>query len=300
MAIVYLNSQWLEEKNAKVSVFDRGFLFADSVYEVVPAYAGNFFRFKEHIERLNRSLTEIKMDWQLSADDYHKIAQGLLDKNQLANASFYLQITRGNNPIRNHQFPTEIEPTVFAMVSELPAVVESIEHISGISAITTDDIRWDRCDIKTTGLLANCLMLQKALESGSDDTILVRQGKVLEATSSNLFMVKDGQIFTPRLGDDLLAGVTREFVIYLAKRLDFPMSEKDISVEELQAADEIWLTSSNKEIRPVVSLNHAKIGNGSIGKVWQQVNAAYQNLKSELYQGQKVKIEGIETYESKL
>lgn len=285
MAIIYLNGQWLEDSEAKVSVYDRGFLFADSVYEVVPAYAGNYFRFEEHIERINQSLSQIKMDFELNSSEYHEIAKTLLEKNNLANASFYLQVTRGKTSVRSHEFPEVIEPTVFAMVSKLPEVKNNAEQVQGISAITCEDIRWGRCDIKTTGLLANCLLLQKALESGADDSILVRDGKVLEATASNLFMVKTGKLYTPALDNHLLAGVTRDFVLYLAKSLGYQLFEVDITQDELSQADEVWLTSSNKEIRPVVSLNHVKIGDGEVGKHWYHFNSAYQKLKSELYQG---------------
>ncbi|NVJ65554.1 MAG: D-amino acid aminotransferase [Gammaproteobacteria bacterium] len=294
MAIIYLNGEWLDESQAKVSVFDRGFLFADAVYEVIPAYAGNYFRFAEHIERLNRSLAQIKMDYRLELDTWLTIADELLQKNGLKNAGLYLQVTRGTYATRSHDLPQNLNPTVVALVSELPPVyAEDRADPQGVKAITADDIRWNRCDIKTTGLLANCLLLQQALESGADDTILVRKSKAIEATASNLFMVKNGQVITPPLGREILAGVTRDFVILLVRQLGFELIEREIQVVELAKADEIWLTSSNKEIRPVVELNHAKIGTGSVGEVWRQVNKSYQQLKYDLYRGQFSEIEGI-------
>ncbi len=286
MAIVYLNGEWLEDSEAKVSVYDRGFLFADSVYEVIPAYAGNYFRFSEHIERLNRSLQQIKLGLVFDKKEWLAIAERLLAKNDLRQASLYLQVTRGAYPIRSHEFPKGLTPTVFAMVSELPPVYDDSLEPIGISAVTCEDIRWDRCDIKTTSLLANCLLLQKALESGADDAILVRQGRVVEATASNVFMVKSGELLTPSLNDEVLAGVTREFVILLAKQLGYRVRQTELLMADLVEADEIWLTSSNKEIRPVLSLNHVKIGGGKVGKVWHEINAAYQKLKFELYHGQ--------------
>ncbi len=295
MAIIYLNGQWSSDSEAKVSVFDRGFLFADSVYEVIPAYASNFFRFEEHIQRLNQSLESVKMNLRFDVDEWLSIGKELLTKNDLKQASLYLQVSRGPSAIRSHEFPAEITPTIFAMVSELPPVVTNKQEAKGIQVISCEDIRWDRCDIKTTGLLANCLLLQKALESGADDSILVRDGKVLESTSSNVFVVKSGQILTPKLSDELLAGVTREFVMLLARNLGYSVLEVDLYEADLQQADEIWLTSSNKEIRPVVGLNHAKIGNGEVGSVWREMNQAYQKLKYNLYQGEFSEIAGINT-----
>lgn len=294
MAIVYLNGEWLDESEAKVSVLDRGFLFADAVYEVIPAYASNFFRFEEHVERLKNSLRQIKLDMQVSADELQAIGQKLLALNKLENASFYLQISRGAYAGRSHEMPEKTSPTVLAMVSALPAVDhDSASQAAGIKVITLDDIRWHRCDIKTTGLLANCLLLQQALESGADDSILVRDGKAIEATASNLFMVTAQKVITPPLDKEILAGVTRDFVIMLVKKLGYELIETEITVAQLAAADEIWLTSSNKEIRPVVELNHVKIGDGKAGEVWQRVNSAYQKLKYELYQGQLSEIEGV-------
>ncbi len=301
MAIIYLNGEWLEDSAAKVSVFDRGFLFADAIYEVIPAYAGNFFRFEEHIQRLNAGLQQIKMDYHLDVPEWQQIAQDLLARNELKNASLYLQVTRGTYPTRSHDLPKSLTPTLIAFVSELPPVYDhEKKQIESIRAITAEDIRWNRCDIKTTGLLANCLLLQQALESGADDTILVRKGKALEGTASNLFMVKNKQVITPPLGQTILAGVTREFVILLVKQLGMEMIERDIPEEELVNASEIWLTSSNKEIRPVVELNHVKIGTGIVGEVWEQVNQRYQELKFNLYRGYFSEIEGIKSNEPKL
>lgn len=293
MSIAFLNGEYLPIKDAKVSILDRGFLFSDGVYEVIPAYSGNYFRFEEHILRLNQSLKAIKLPVAWEFQDWHKMAIKLLKENDLVNATIYIQITRGVSAIRSHEFPANIQPTVMAMVSPLPQVELGMDAVinpnrSGISVITAEDIRWQRCDIKSVGLLANCLLLQQALESGADDTILVRNGSAIEATASNLFIVKDQKVVTPDLEQQILPGVTRDFVIMLVEKLGFELQQRAISMEELALSDEIWLTSSNKEIRPVVTLNGDKVGLGEVGSVWYAVNNSYQKLKSQLYQGKNL------------
>ncbi len=300
MSIAYLNGNFVALQDAKVSILDRGFLFADGVYEVIPAYAGQYFRFDEHLERLNRSLAAIKMELVLNIDEWRQIAEQLLEKNQQLNASLYLQVTRGTYSSRSHELPTQLQPTIMAMISPLPQVAQNLDSkVAGISAITAQDIRWQRCDIKSVGLLANCLLLQQALESGADDTILVRDGMAIEATASNLFIFKDQKVITPPLNQQILPGVTRDFIIMLVKKLGFRLEQRAIPETELLQADEIWLTSSTKEIRPVVRLNDAKIADGKVGAIWHQINELYQQLKKALYQGQLTNIGDISD-ESKL
>ncbi|WP_251358324.1 aminotransferase class IV [Kangiella sp. TOML190] len=290
MSIVYLNDEYLDSKQAQISVMDRGFLFADGVYEVIPAYNGQYFRFEQHISRLNQSLAAIHLPLSISLANWQQIALRLLEANELVNATLYLQVTRGVDPVRQHLLTQSPKPTILAMVTPLPEIqlqanIKDLAAVVAVTAITRTDIRWHRCDIKSTSLLANCLLLQEALENGKDDTILVRNGYAVEATASNLFMVKGQQIITPPLDAEILAGVTREFVLWLAKELGFSTQERLISESELATADEIWLTSTNKEIRPVVELNDVNIGTGRAGPVWQQLFEAYQQLKNDLYQG---------------
>ncbi|NVK22139.1 MAG: D-amino acid aminotransferase [Kangiellaceae bacterium] len=288
MSIAYLNGEFLPLEQAKVPVLDRGFLFADSIYEVIPVYAGALFRFKQHIQRLNNSLAAIKLPLQQTEQQWREILETLIECNDMPNAAIYLQITRGAYPERNHDFPQTVVPTILATISPLPEVQTDSKHsdIKGISVITAEDIRWHRCDIKSTGLLANCLLKQQALESGADDTILVRNGQAGEATSSNLFVVKERTIITPPHSDHILPGVTRDFVVALAHLDGIPLVERNIQAKELSGADEIWLTSSTKEIRPVTQLNGVTIGNGQVGPLWQRMNALYQQLKKQLFSGE--------------
>ena len=288
MSIAYLDGQFLPITEAKVSVLDRGFLFGDGVYEVVPVYAGKLFRFKQHIARLNNSLQAISLPLANSLQDWLDICRQLIEKNQWANASIYLQVTRGAYLERNHDFPADPAPTIFAMVTPLPEIQPKPDSriLQGITAITAEDIRWKRCDIKAITLLANCMLKQQALECGANDTILVRDGKAFEATSSNLFMVRDGVIITPPLSEQLLPGITRDFVLWLAAQHGFLTEQRLIAENELLQADEIWLTSSTKEIRPVARLNDVTIGAGMAGPVWRQMYDHYQQLKAQLYRGE--------------
>ena len=288
MSIAYLNGQYLPIEEAKVPALDRGFLFGDGVYEVIPVYAGALFCFRQHIKRLQNSLQAIHLSMHQSLQDWAEICNRLIEHNQFENASIYLQLTRGAYPDRNHDVPAEPTPTIFAMISPLPAVQlePSEKDLQGISVITAEDIRWQRCDIKAITLLANCLLKQRALECGANDTILVRDGVVLEATASNVFIVRDGVIITPPLSEYLLPGVTREFLLWLAKEHGILTEERSIPEHELLQADEVWLSSSTKEIRPVTRVNDVTIGDGTAGPVWRQMYHHYQQLKSKLYRGE--------------
>ncbi|MHC9509552.1 D-amino acid aminotransferase [Kangiella sp. M94] len=288
MSIAYLNGQFLPIEEAKVPALDRGFLFGDGIYEVIPVYAGKLFRFKQHIARLENSLRGISLALEQSLQYWADICHQLIERNQLDNATIYLQITRGAYLERNHDFPPNPTPTIFAMITPLPEIQPqpSEQDLQGISAITAEDIRWQRCDIKAITLLANCLLKQQALECGANDTILVRNGVALEATSSNLFMVRDGVIITPPLSEHLLSGVTRDFVLWLAEQHGILSEQRSVPEHELLQADEIWLTSSTKEIRPVTRLNDVIIGDGTAGPVWRQMYGHYQQLKAQLYSGE--------------
>lgn len=288
MSIAYLNGQFLPIEEAKVPALDRGFLFGDGVYEVIPVYAGKLFRFKQHIARLDSSLRGISLVLGQSLQDWANMCHELIERNPLDNATIYLQITRGAYAERNHDFPPHPTPTIFAMITPLPAIQRqpSSKDLQGISVITAEDIRWQRCDIKAITLLANCLLKQQALECGASDTILVRNGVAFEATSSNLFMVRDGVIITPPLSEYLLSGVTRDFVLWLAEQNGILTEQRSVPEHELLQADEIWLTSSTKEIRPVTRLNDVIIGDGTAGPVWRQMYDHYQQLKAQLYRGE--------------
>lgn len=273
---VYLNGEYLPLSRAKVSVLDRGFLFGDGVYEVIPAYHGSLFRFQEHILRLENSLHSIRLGFSYSLEKWRSILLPLLDRSK--DQYIYLQITRGVAPKRDHAFPARPVPTVFAMCSDIQL---DTARDAGVKALTMEDNRWDMCHVKATTLLANILMRQQAVELGCAEAILIRNGCVTEGAASNLFAVIDDKLSTPAKNSEILPGITRDVVIELARANGIPCLEKTITLGELQAASEIWLTSSTREIVPVVELDGLQVGAGRPGPVWYKMNALYQRCKQD-------------------
>ncbi len=277
---VFLNGKFLPESQAHVSVLDRGFIFGDGIYEVIPVYGGKLFRFTEHLSRLQNSLDAIRITNPLSSAEWEKMLTELIHLNNDGDQSLYLQITRGSAK-RDHAIPENPTPTVFAMCNELkPLAAEIISE--GVAAITIDDIRWSRCHIKATSLLPNILLRQEALDQGAAEAILIRDGQATEGAASNLFAVIDGIITTPPKGPMLLPGITRDLVLELAKNNGLSCQEKTISLAELQQADEIWLTSSTKEILSVTQLDGQPIKNGKPGPLYQRLLTLYQDYKQTL------------------
>ncbi|WP_456448620.1 D-amino acid aminotransferase [Thiolapillus sp.] len=279
--LLYLNGEFIPEDQARVSVMDRGFLFGDGVYEVIPAYAGLPFRLREHLNRLSNSLAAIRMTPPLDHEQWSQILHQLLQQRGSEDQQIYLQITRGAYGKRLHAIPESVQPTVMAMASPInrrdPELVAR-----GMSVITLEDIRWQRCDIKTITLLANILAQSQAREEGADEAILVRDGLANEGTASNLFMVKDGLIITPPKSPHLLPGITRDLVLELAMDAGIPYAEASISADELETADEIWITSSTKEVMPVTRLNGKPVANGVPGPMWERMDALYAACKERL------------------
>lgn len=278
--IVYLNGDFLPLNEARVSVMDRGFLFGDGVYEVIPVFNGRLFLPEEHLQRLRASLDAISLP--LEIDDQHIIflCQELLQLNaeQGANRVFYLQVTRGAYENREHNFPSPTNPTLFIQCT--PFKPSSIEELSqGASAITMTDIRWHWCYIKTINLLANVLCAQEAKIEGAKEALLIRDGIALEGTSSNLFIVKNGTIITPPLSQQILPGVTRNLLLKLAEKHHLPYREHDISEEDLFAADEVWVTGSIKEVVPITKIDDQKIGNGEPGRITLKMLRLYHEFK---------------------
>jgi len=277
MSIVYLNGKFLPIEQATVPVMDRGFIFGDGVYEVIPVYGGRLFRLEQHLERLARSLAEIRLADPLSPAEWRRCLQEVVSRNAHGDQSVYVQITRGAAP-RDHAFPKDVQPTVFIASSPLKSLpAELAEH--GVAAITLQDIRWQRCDIKAITLLANILLRQQAVDHGAVEAILVRDGLANEGTASNLFIVKNGVLVTPPKGSYLLPGITRDLILELAAVQDIPHREACISVTELESADEVWLTSSTREILPVTELDGRRVGNGKPGLMWRRMMAVYQDYK---------------------
>ncbi|WP_457665726.1 D-amino acid aminotransferase [Thiolapillus sp.] len=279
--LIYLNGEFLPQEQAHVSVMDRGFLFGDGVYEVIPAYAGLPFRLQEHLQRLNASLEAIRMSPPLDAAQWRAVFERLLAQRGDADQQIYLQVTRGAYGKRLHAIPEEVTPTVMAFATELavrdPALVKQ-----GMSVITLDDIRWERCNIKAITLLANILSQQQARDEGAQEAILVRDGMANEGTASNLFIVREGLIITPPKSSHLLPGITRDLVLELAREAGLPYAEASISVDELEHAEEIWITSSTKEVMPVTRLNGHPVDNGYPGPMWEKMDALYGACKARL------------------
>lgn len=282
-AQVYLNGEFLPSDQARVSAFDRGFVFGDGVYEVIPAFGGRPFRLAHHLARLDASLAAIRLPNPHTASEWKDILKRLLAGSG-GDQSIYLQITRGVAP-RDHAFPAKIAPTVFAYAQPLgQAAPEQLAQ--GVAAITTDDIRWRRCDIKAIALLANAMLRQQAIEQGAVEAILIRDGVVTEGAASNIFVVKNERLTTPPKGPFILPGITRDLVVEIARARGLDVGELPVSAEALRAADEIWMTSSTKEILPITRLDGKPVGAGKPGPVHARVLAWYQEYKRAFVAGQ--------------
>jgi D-alanine transaminase len=282
--VVYINGEYLPQSQAKVSVLDRGFLFGDGVYEVIPVFSGKPLRLNKHLERLQRSMNRVLLKNPLTQEQWQDIFQTLLDSNPGGDRSIYLQVTRGAAPVRDLSISVGVEPTVFVMVNDINPV-DFAGLANGIEAVTVDDFRWKACDIKSISLIANVMIRLRANELNVMDAVMVRDGLVTEGTASNIFVVHQGIISTPPKSDCLLPGITRDLVIELARANGFKLEERDINQDELETADEIWLTSSTREIAPVVKLDDHVIGDGVAGEYWKKIIAIYQDYKQELRNG---------------
>jgi D-alanine transaminase len=281
---VFLNGEFLPLSRARVSVLDRGFLFGDGVYEVIPAYGGRLFRLEHHIDRLNNSLQAIRMEPPLAHSEWREILQRLLTLNGDEDQSVYLQVTRGADSKRDHEIPKGVTPTLFAMASPI-AQPDSTKASEGISAITLDDIRWRLCNVKAVTLLSNVLLKQQAFDEEATEAILIRDGQAMEGAASNLFIVSNGLIVTPPKSQYLLPGITRDLVLELAADAGIPYAEAAIGMEDLDSAEEIWLTSSTREIMAVTTLNGRTIGDGRPGPLWGHMTQLYQAYKERLRLG---------------
>jgi len=279
---VYLNGEFLPLDEACVPVLDRGFIFGDGVYEVIPVYAGKAFRLQHHLQRLRNSMQAVRITNPHTDEEWNAIINEVVTRNNDGDQSIYLQITRGVAH-RDHRFPGDAKPTVFVM-SNLFDPVPQQQLENGVNAITLDDIRWQYCSIKSIALLPNILLRQQAVEQGAAEAILLRNGEVTEGAASNVFIVKDGIIITPPKTDCLLPGITRDLVVEQAHEHGLAVKEANIKQTELETADEIWLTSSTKEILPVTKLNGQPVGSGIPGTVWQKMYALYQAYKQTLRQ----------------
>lgn len=276
---VYLNGRFLPLDQAQVSVLDRGFLFADGVYEVIPVFGGRMLRWPEHWRRLQDSLAGIHMPPPLPMAELEGVLQQLIQGTE--DQYIYLQITRGYAGKRDHALPAQYTPTVFAMCS--PIVPFPREN--GIKAQLVEDIRWKLCHIKSIALLGNILLRQAAVEQGADEAIMARDGHVTEGAASNVFALVDGTLLTPPKGPELLPGITRDLVLELAAENGIAAVERPLPVTALRGAQEVWLTSSTREIVPVVALDGQPVGDGCAGAAWRRMDALYQDFKARARSG---------------
>jgi D-alanine transaminase len=281
MPTAYLNGNYLPLEEAQISVLDRGFLFGDGVYEVIPVYNGHLFRLEQDLARLEQSLHAIHFDLEINTEEWRDILQELVQRNGSIDQTIYLQITRGADVTRDLAIPKHCEPTFFAFC--LPVINRGYAELEqGMAVITLEDIRWQRCNIKATTLLANALLLQQAKNAGVNEAILIRNGLAMEGITSNLFVVKNNIILTPPLNNFILGGVTRELILELAQQHDMPFQEVAIPVADLISADEIWLTGTTREIMPIIKLNDQIINDGKAGPVWQKIITHYFEFKQSL------------------
>lgn len=281
LPICHLDGAWIPLREARISPLDRGFLFGDGVYEVVPVFQGRPFRFKEHFDRLTRSATALGIPDPHSRDAWRDLVRELMARNGGGDLYVYVQLTRGAEFGRNHAPPAHLAPTVFAFAAPLPTLSER-QHTHGLACITTDDIRWARCDIKSVALLANVMARAQAAAANADEAILLKDGELREASASTVHVVKGGVILTPPNSNDILPGTTRTVVEEIADRLGLSRQTRPISESELRSADEIWLAAATRNVSPVTQLDGHAVGSGRPGPIWQRVAQGFADLQHEL------------------
>lgn len=279
---IYLNGEFMPIGEAKISVLDRGFIFGDGVYEVIPVYSRKAFRMTEHLRRLQHSLDGIKLANPHSDAEWEHIIGELISRNDGEDQYLYLHITRGVAK-RDHAFPNPpVAPTVFAMISPLPSPPEALLH-SGISCITAPDNRWLRCDIKAIALLPNVLLRQMAVDAGCAETILIRDNKFMtEGAASNIFVVKGGKLLAPPKDNLMLPGITYDVVLEIAAANGIPHEVRRVMKEEVFAADELLLTSSTKEVLAITQLDGKPVGSGKPGEMFARLHRLYQDFKRDV------------------
>lgn len=276
MDTIFLNGKWVSEENAVVSVFDRGFMFGDSVYEVFSVNDGKICALGAHLSRLKASLDAVDIDLKQSTEKLGDLLTEAVIKSGKATGLLYLQITRGEQFPRNHTYSLDLHPTVLITFSASKDL--GWRDVNPIKVVTKTDFRWGRGDIKVTSLIANVLLRNSAIREGCDDAILIRGDLVTEATAANVFIVKEGKIITPKKNTFFLHGITRDIVIELSKELDLPAVERDVRKAELFEAEEIWLSSTGKELCPVASIDGFLVGGDRPreSSLWKKFYCAYK------------------------
>lgn len=279
---VYLNGQFMPIEEARIPVLDRGFIFGDGIYEVIPAYSRHVFRLAEHLRRLQYSLDGIRLPNPHSNQEWTGIITDLIKRNEAEDQYIYLHVTRGVAK-RDHAFPNPpVQPTIFIMSS--PLVTPPVELLaSGVKAITAPDNRWLRCDIKATSLLPNVLLRQMAIDAGCSETILIRDNEFMtEGAASNIFLVKNDVLLAPPKDHFMLPGITYDVILEIATANNIRFEIRRIGKEELSSPDELLLTSSTKEVLAITTLDNQPVGSGKPGAMFTRLHKLYQNYKQDV------------------
>lgn len=271
--VVYVNGSYVPEDQGKVSIFDRGFLFADGVYEVTAVIAGRLVDYDPHLERLERSLKEIEMAWPCSKAELRQMHEELIKRNKLDEGIIYMQVTRGSAD-RDFKFPKESKSTLIAF-TQVQKILDNPHAVTGVKVVTIPDIRWARRDIKSVMLLAPVLGKQKAYEQGAFEAWMIEDGRITEGTSSNAYIVKDGKVVTRPLSNSILAGCTRRSLFRMAKEHGVTIEERLFTPDEAYAADEAFLTSASNFVLPIVEIDGKRIGGGQPGPVVRTLRKIY-------------------------
>jgi D-alanine transaminase len=275
--IVHLNGEFMPLAEARVPVLDRGFIFGDGVYEVIPVYSRHPFRLAEHLRRLQNSLDGVRLANPHTDAEWAQLVREMIARNDGEDQSIYFQITRGPSK-RAHEFPADVKPTVFMMSTPLSTPPrEQIDN--GVACITGTDFRWLKCDVKSVALLGNCLLKQTAVDAGAAEIVLFRDGFLTEAAACNVLVVKDGVLLAPPKNNLILPGITYDVVLELAAANGIALQMRAVSEQEVRAAQEIWLTSSTKEVLAVTRLDGRAVGDGKPGPLFRRMHALYQEFK---------------------
>lgn len=284
LPISYLNGVFVPLREARISPLDRGFLYSDGVYEVMPVYGGRPFRFEAHADRLTRSLSGIQMEDPHTRSEWREIFSALITRNGGGDQYVYWQVTRGAEFGRNHAPLPKIPRTVFAFCAPLP-VTPAATLENGVQCVTAQDTRWAQCDIKSVSLLANVLLRQQAVDSNSAETILLRDGQLMEASASAVHVVINGVIVSPPNSRQILPGTTRSAMEEVATTAGITYRSAPISEQQLRSADEVWISAATREVQPVTKIDGKPVGTGKPGPVWKRMHEQWQRYKAEL-QGQ--------------
>ena len=281
----YLNGAYLPLAEARISPLDRGFLFGDGAYEVVPVYSRRPFRLDEHLRRLQTSLDGIRLTNPHRVEEWRSIILRIIDEAGFDDQTVYIQVTRGADTKRDQAFPKGVAPTVFLFTAPLISPTPE-QRVAGVAAITAADIRWARCDLKSVALLANVLLRQQAVENECVETIMLRDGCMTEGAASNIFLVRNGVILTPPKDTRILPGITYDVVLELAARHGMAHQIRDVTEAELRTADELWMTSSTKEVLAITTLDGKPVGHGALagtpGPVTRRMHALYCAFRDEV------------------